>query len=369
MRRSQHRVLVAADRRHEAQEGQLEAPRHVFRRLDRVVHVVEAVRDADSQHQPDGERKQPGAPAGRCERAARHLRVIDDAHVVLPAVARHAQLFFARHQRLEDVAVGLRLALHHVVVDALLAQVLGIRLRGVEAARVRLLLELRGFVLVLDRGRCAVDGEVVLPLRFGDVGVHLLHVRVLFAVALGRPRAVGLRGRHLGLRRPHVRVLRDDRNGVEVLARRERAKLVVHRLLLRFPRSRQHDVVVQLVEPHEDDVLPFVERQRVLALAVVGERPLAFLGLLLLPFELFVEPVDHVLRRLLLQREVLLDVFVDERVGRELRELRIHRVERDVHELAARDRLDIDAPDECVHHRRLVRRLVDFRHLLRLRKR
>ena len=46
-------MLVAADRRHEAEERQLQAPRDVFRRLDRVVHVVEAERDADRQHEAD----------------------------------------------------------------------------------------------------------------------------------------------------------------------------------------------------------------------------------------------------------------------------------------------------------------------------
>ena len=44
VRRGEHRVLVAAHRRHQAEERQLQAPRHVLRRLDRVVHVVEAER-------------------------------------------------------------------------------------------------------------------------------------------------------------------------------------------------------------------------------------------------------------------------------------------------------------------------------------
>ncbi len=130
VRRGQHRMLVAADRRHEAEERQLQPPRHVFRRLDRVVHVVEAER----HRRPPATRPMASdishvrRPVGR-DRRLRHLGAIDDADVVRAAVARHAQLFLALQQRFVDLAVALRLALHHVVADALAAQILGVGLR------------------------------------------------------------------------------------------------------------------------------------------------------------------------------------------------------------------------------------------------
>ena len=133
VRGREQRVLVAAHRRHQAEERQLQAPRHVLRRLDRVVHVVEAERHRDRQHESDDDRDQPRpASAGR-HRRLRHFRVVDDAHVVRAAVRGDAQLLFAGQQRLVDLAVALRLALHHVVADPFAVQVRSLRpsrLRG-----------------------------------------------------------------------------------------------------------------------------------------------------------------------------------------------------------------------------------------------
>src|SRR6478609_3290167 len=56
VRGSEHRVLVAADRRHQAEERQLEAARDVLGGLDGVVHVVEAEGDGNRGDQPDGKR-------------------------------------------------------------------------------------------------------------------------------------------------------------------------------------------------------------------------------------------------------------------------------------------------------------------------
>ena len=72
----------------------------------------------------------------------------------------------------------------------------------------------------------------------------------------------------------------------------------------------------------EDDVLLLVQRQRVLPLAVLRERALAVLDLLLLAGELPLEPVEHALRRLELDLQVLVDVLVDECVGGGRREPR-----------------------------------------------
>ncbi len=111
--------------------------------------------------------------------------------------------------------------------------------------------------------------------------------------------------------------------------------LIEEDFFLRLLRLRAHHVVVQLVEPGEDDVLLVVERQGVLPVAVVGEAALAFLDLGLLLVHLLLEPVDHVLRALKLDGEVLVDVLVHQRVDREGGELRVERGERDIHEPAA----------------------------------
>ena len=79
-------MRVAAHRRHQAEERQAQAAGDVFRRLDRVVHVVEAVGDGDRQGQTRAECHKPRPAAGDGNRAARRLGVIDHADVVLPAV-------------------------------------------------------------------------------------------------------------------------------------------------------------------------------------------------------------------------------------------------------------------------------------------
>ncbi len=89
VRRGEQRVLVAAHRRHQAEERLLETQAHVLGRLDGVVQVVEAERDADCQCQPDGDRHQPGPRAGRGPRRFGRFRDVD---VVGAAVARNRRL-------------------------------------------------------------------------------------------------------------------------------------------------------------------------------------------------------------------------------------------------------------------------------------
>ena len=82
VRRRQQRMLVAADRRHQAEERQPQPPGDVFRRLDRVVHVVEAERDAD-RRAPARRASTSSTCGGRSATSAPgHLGAIDDPHVV-----------------------------------------------------------------------------------------------------------------------------------------------------------------------------------------------------------------------------------------------------------------------------------------------
>ena len=87
--------------------------------------------------------------------------------------------------------------------------------------------------------------------------------------------------------------------------------------------------------------------------------------LLLLAGQLVLEPVEHALRRPQLDLEVLADVLVDQRVHRIGGELRILEYERDVDQVAAAHRRDVDAADERADQRRFVRRLVGLRRLRR----
>ena len=140
-----------------------------------------------------------------------------------------------------------------------------------------------------------------------------------------------------------------------------RPDLVVEDFFLRLLRLRAASTSsFSLFSRDSDDVLLVVERERVLLVAVLGQRALA----LLRPCSAacsssLLEPVEHVLGRLQLDGEVLLDVLVDQRVDGLRRERRIARRERHVDEMAARDRADADAADERVDQRRFVRRLVE----------
>ena len=284
-------MLVAADRRHEAEERQLETPRHVLRRLDRVVHVVEAERHADGEHEPDGQRHQPRPAAGRRHRRLRNFGAIDDPHVVRAAVARDAQLLLPLEQRFVDLAVALRLALHHVVVDALAAQVLRRRpwRRRAPCDIVCSSSTAVSYSFLTLRARDVSDRAGAAPparLRF-----HVEAAGMLFAVPL-RAAWPSRCCSSASLPWP-LTSARSARRPESCRARSpagQRLDLVVQRLFLHAFALRLDDVVVQRVQPGQHDVLLVVERQGVLLVAVFGERALAVLDFLLLARQLLVQP-------------------------------------------------------------------------------
>ena len=186
---------------------------------------------------------------------------------------------------------------------------------------------------------------------------------MLLAVPLGERGTRPLRVDDPRLCRLDRAGLRDCGNGFGRLAGGDHSDLIEEDFFLRLFRLRAHHVVVQLVEPREDDVLLVVERHGVLPVAVVGEAALAFLDLGLLLGHLLLEPVDHVLRALELDGKVLLDVLVHQRVDRKGRELRVERGERDVHEPAAGDGDHGHVADEGADESRFVRRFINLRRL------
>ena len=59
---------IAGHDRHEAEEFQLEPPRDVVRRLDRVVEIVDAERDRQAERQAERDRIDPVAAMVRRKR-------------------------------------------------------------------------------------------------------------------------------------------------------------------------------------------------------------------------------------------------------------------------------------------------------------
>src|SRR5207302_1136857 len=88
--------------------------------------------------------------------------------------------------------------------------------------------------------------------------------------------------------------------------------------------------------------------------------PLALLDFSLLGEKLFTQPLQHVLRRLPLEGEVLIDVLVDQCVDGERGKLRFLGLKGDVNKATAAYRLHRHARHESADERRLVGRLVGF---------
>src|SRR5438105_14693076 len=102
-------MTLAMDLRNKAEEIEMEAPRHVLRRLHSVIEIVdrESRRDTDAKAEEQGHH--PRAPGVRRERRSRDLSTVEEPHVVRAAVADYAQLFFALQQRLVHLPVALGL--------------------------------------------------------------------------------------------------------------------------------------------------------------------------------------------------------------------------------------------------------------------
>ena len=77
------------------------------------------------------------------------------------------------------------------------------------------------------------------------------------------------------------------------------------------------------VEPLDDDVLAIFEGERVLRLAIARQIRLRFAELILLAFQLVGNPPEHLVGVLQAEIEVLLRVFLGERVGGLRGEIRI----------------------------------------------
>ena len=172
-------------------------------------------------------------------------------------------------------------------------------------------------------------------------------------VALRQAHALSLHFLHARLCRRDLHVLRDG-GRLSELGGRQTPDLVVQNFLLSLPRLRADDVVIQLVQPRQDDVLLVVERHRILLVAIIGQRGLGCLNLFLLGRQLLSEPLQHVVRGLKLELEVLGDVLLRQRVGGQRRKLRIGGLERHVDQTRATRGLDDEARDEGVDERRLV---------------
>ena len=83
-------MAFTLDRRHQAEERQLEMPGDVVGRLDRVVHIVERVGHRHRGDQADGERQLPRPPAGRRDRRARHFGALHDPAEVVADSTRES---------------------------------------------------------------------------------------------------------------------------------------------------------------------------------------------------------------------------------------------------------------------------------------
>ena len=112
--------------------------------------------------------------------------------------------------------------------------------------------------------------------------------------------------------------------------------------LLDAGRARLGQRLVELRQAGDDDVLAAVERAGVLLFFVLRERELALLDELALAFDLAGQPLGALLEALDLQPQILRDVFFGEGVDGPRGKLRIGRVERHVHELAAADLVDVE---------------------------
>ena len=189
--------------------------------------------------------------------------------------------------------------------------------------------------------------------RVLDAGVDLDDLRVTIAVALRQVRAVALQLGDLGLQGLDVLILQDRRDGVGRRAGAQRLHLVVERFLLHQRRLGFGHGVVELVETGDHDVLAIFERQRVLLLAVAGERPLRRFDLALLPIELLLDPRQPARDVVASLLGVLRDVLARQLVGGRGCELRAGRHERDIHQPAALDRFHRDARQEVRDQDRL----------------
>ena len=335
----------------------------VLRGLDRVVHVVQAVGHSHRGGEPDRNGQQPRPAARGRDGGPWHFGAVDDPDVVRAAVARDTELVGALQQRFVHRAVAARLALHHVVADALPAQVLRVVLGFFEPRRERAFLEPRPLVLVLYRLQRLGRLEIELALRVGQLRVDAEHLGVPLAVLLGELCLLALEVGQLQLAGLDLRVLRDDRNRVGRRARRHRSDLIVLGLLLDSHRAGAQHGVVQRVQPGDDNVVLVVERHGVLAVAIVGELAFAVLDFLLLRRHFLLEPVEHVLCALELDLEILRHVLVDEGVDGRCGQVGTRGGERDVHQPAVGHRDDLDAREKRADERGFVRGLVRFWHL------
>ncbi len=179
-------------------------------------------------------------------------------------------------------------------------------------------------------------------------------------VTRGQPRLLGheLVQPRLGL--DHTQVGRDDREAVcRVALRVDRFQLVVTAFLLQARRTRAGRRLVQRVQTRDDDVLPILERERVLLLAVARHRLLRFGDLLFLFDDLVGQPHEVLVDRVEPQVDVLLRVLLGERRGRQRGELRVRRYVDDRHDARLLLGDDVHAAQELADERALHCALVD----------
>ena len=120
----QHRHALAADRRHEAEQRQLEPPRDVFRRLDRVVEILDPERQAERHREAGQHRRDPVLAAGWARSALSGTSARSITWTLFARLlATTDSSFCCVEQRLVDLPVAVRLALQDVVVAALLVEI------------------------------------------------------------------------------------------------------------------------------------------------------------------------------------------------------------------------------------------------------
>ena len=103
-----------------------------------------------------------------------------------------------------------------------------------------------------------------------------------------------------------------------------------------------------VVETGNDGVLPILERQGVVGLAILRHRPLAVFHFFLLLGDFAREKVETLSRRVGPELEVELDVLFDERICRASGERGVGRSHRHVDQPAAAHLIDADGSEERI---------------------
>ncbi len=162
---------------------------------------------------------------------------------------------------------------------------------------------------------------------------------MLVAQLLGQLALLTLELRELGLLLLDVGVRQHGGEGIEPTALfAERLELAVERLLLKTFGLRLRHRAIEIGQLLDDDVLPVLERDRVVLLAITLQRSFGRFNLAALLRQPIAEPVAGFLRSHELVLEILIDVVLRDRVDDPRREIRVGELVLHVHEPAVSNR-------------------------------